>query len=157
MARMNSVEVREGTAADRPFVEDLGKRTVLSSVSAMRQSNLPMINVGFERLLLFVYDQAHELFIAVRDGKPAGFVLVLQSLPDEVTLMPQAFIAYMAVEPDARRKGVAAALLQAAEDAARRFGLPHMALMVTEENTAARKLYEAAGYTTERRLLCKTL
>ena len=32
-----------------------------------------------------------------------------------------------------------------------------MALMVTEENAAARALYERAGYRTERRLLCKTL
>jgi len=157
VARLKRIDVREGTLADRSFVEDLGKRTVLSSVSAMRYSNTPMLNVGFERLLLFVYEQPHQLLVASQDGKHAGFLLMLQSLPDEVTLMPQAFIAYMAVEPEARRSGVAAALLQAAEDAARRFGLPQMALMVTEENTAARKLYEAAGYTTERRLLCKTL
>jgi ribosomal protein S18 acetylase RimI-like enzyme len=32
-----------------------------------------------------------------------------------------------------------------------------MALMVTEENAAARRLYERAGYRTERRLLCKAL
>jgi ribosomal protein S18 acetylase RimI-like enzyme len=29
--------------------------------------------------------------------------------------------------------------------------------MVTEENDAARRLYERAGYRTERRLLCKPL
>lgn len=116
-----------------------------------------MLDVGFERLLLFVYDQPHELLIAERDGKRAGFVLILTTLPDEVTLMPQAFIAYMAVEPHERNQGVGAALLAAAEDAARRAGLPYIALMVTEENTAARNLYERAGYTTERRLLCKTL
>jgi ribosomal protein S18 acetylase RimI-like enzyme len=78
-------------------------------------------------------------------------------LPDEVTLEPQAFIAYMAVEPHARRQGVAAALLAGAEAAARERGRTHVALMVTEENDAARELYAQAGYFTERRLLCKIL
>jgi ribosomal protein S18 acetylase RimI-like enzyme len=32
-----------------------------------------------------------------------------------------------------------------------------MALMVTEENEAARRLYKSRGYRTERRLLCKPL
>jgi ribosomal protein S18 acetylase RimI-like enzyme len=32
-----------------------------------------------------------------------------------------------------------------------------MALMVSEENEAARRLYERDGYRTERRLLCKLL
>jgi hypothetical protein len=32
-----------------------------------------------------------------------------------------------------------------------------MALMVTEDNLAARELYAQAGYATERRLLCKAL
>jgi ribosomal protein S18 acetylase RimI-like enzyme len=32
-----------------------------------------------------------------------------------------------------------------------------MSLMVTDENAAARALYERAGYVTERRLLCKPL
>jgi len=35
--------------------------------------------------------------------------------------------------------------------------LPYMSLMVTEENEAARALYERAGYVTERRLLSKPL
>ena len=154
---MSAIELRPGTRADRAFVEELGKRTVPDSVSAHRDHSPAMLEVGFERLLLFVYEQPHELLIAERNGKPAGFVLILTTLPDEVTLMPQAFIAYMAVEPRERKRGVGARLLQAAEDAARRQGLPHMALMVTEENAGARNLYEANGYTTERRLLCKTL
>jgi len=83
--------------------------------------------------------------------------LMLDQLPDEVTSLPQGFVAYMAVEPEARRSGVARALLAAAEDEAKRRSLPYMALMVTEENAAARALYEDAGYRTERRLLCKEL
>ncbi len=69
----------------------------------------------------------------------------------------QGFVAYMAVDPQQRRFGVGSALLAAAEDEARRRGLPYMALMVTEENEAARRLYRRSGYRTERRLLCKPL
>jgi ribosomal protein S18 acetylase RimI-like enzyme len=82
---------------------------------------------------------------------------MLDQLPDEVTGMPHGFIAYMAVEPDARRQRVASRLLDAAEDAARVRGLPYVALMVTEDNAPAREFYAQAGYVTERRLLCKRL
>ncbi len=54
-------------------------------------------------------------------------------------------------------RGIGAALAAAAEDEARKRGLSYIALMVTEENRAARDLYERAGYVTERRLLCKIL
>ena len=63
----------------------------------------------------------------------------------------------MAVKPERRGAGIGTALLAAAEDEARRCGLPYMALMVTEENAVARRLYERAGYQTERHLLCKAL
>jgi len=59
--------------------------------------------------------------------------------------------------PDARRRGIATLLLGAAEDAARVRGLPVVALMVTEDNAPACEFYAHAGYTTERRLLCKRL
>jgi GNAT superfamily N-acetyltransferase len=71
--------------------------------------------------------------------------------------MDQGFVAYMAVEPAWQGTGVGTALLAAAEDEAKRRGLQFMALMVTEENEPGRRLYERAGYRTERRLLCKPL
>lgn len=154
---MSAIRIRDGLLEDRAFVEDLGKRTVVDSVAAFRDYNEKLAEVAFERLLLFVYDQPHRMLVAERDDQAVGFALMLEAMPDEVTLMPQGFIAYMAVEPAERRSGVAQALLAAAEDAARAAGLPYMALMVTEDNAGARKLYEAAGYVTERRLLCKTL
>jgi ribosomal protein S18 acetylase RimI-like enzyme len=95
--------------------------------------------------------------IAERNGERAGFLLLLEELPDEVTLLPGAFVAYMAVDAGAQRAGVGSALLAAAESEARRRGVPYMALMVSEENEAARRLYERDGYRTERRLLCKLL
>ncbi|MGB9650319.1 MAG: GNAT family N-acetyltransferase, partial [Candidatus Cybelea sp.] len=112
---------------------------------------------AFDRLCEVVDSQSHVTLIASRNGESVGFLLMLDNLPDEVTLLPQAFVAYMAVEPSVRKAGVGAALLAAAEDEARRRGLPYMALMVTEENAPALRLYERGGYRTERRLLCKPL
>ncbi len=117
-----------------------------------------MVEASYDRLIDFAFEQSYVLIVAESAPEgPLGFVLLLDRLPDEVTGMPQGFIAYMAVEPEARRHGIAARLLAAAEDAARRSGLAHLALMVTEENEAARELYAQAGFTTERRLLCKLL
>lgn len=152
-----AVLVRDGRPEDRPFVEDLGKRTMGDSVAHFRYYNEAMLHASYEGLLDFVFKQSHVLYVAERGGAPAGFVLLIDTMPDEVTRMPQGFIAYMAVEPSQRRHGIGSRLLAAAEDEARRRGLPYMGLMVTEENAAARAMYERAGYLTERRLLCKPL
>lgn len=154
MARVN---VRIAGRADRDFVEQLGSATLLSSVAAFRTAPMPMLERSFGRLLSIVYGQSHVGFLAQVDDRPVGFALLLDELPDEVTGMDQGFLAYMAVDPDLRREGAGAALLKAVEDEARKRRLPYVSLMVTEDNVAARALYERAGYITERRLLCKKL
>ncbi len=152
------VELRRGGPADRAFVADLGRRTAVDSVSALRPAPLPLVQRSYEQLVAFAFERSYVLVIAETgfDG-PLGFALMLDDLPDEVSNLPQGFIAYMAVEPDARRRGVAAQLLGAVEAAARERHLPFLALMVTEDNAGARELYAQAGYSTERRLLCKAL
>ena len=152
-----AVLVREGRPADRAFVADLGRRTIADSVAPFRHFNPALVDASFEGLLEFVYSQPHVLLIADSGERSVGFALLLTAMPDEVTRMPQGFVAYMAVEPSSRGSGIAKQLLGAAEEEARRQGLPYMGLMVTEENAAARALYERSGYLTERRLLCKPL
>jgi ribosomal protein S18 acetylase RimI-like enzyme len=144
-------------AADRDFVKSLGRRCVMASIASVRRVAEPIARAAFDRLCEIVEEQSYVMLVAQRGEKRVGFLLLLDELPDEVTLLPQGFVAYMAVEPESRRDGVGAALLKAAEDEARRRGLPYMALMVTEENAAARELYTRGGYLTERRLLCKPL
>jgi ribosomal protein S18 acetylase RimI-like enzyme len=149
--------VRLGTAQDRAYVADLGKRTVMDSVAAFRPAPERQVFRALDRLYESIDAQSHMTLIAEFEGKQCGFVLFLDELPDEVTFLPQGVIAYMAVEPAVRRRGVGAALLSAAEDEARERGLPFMSLMVTEDNVPARELYERAGYLTERRLMSKAL
>lgn len=154
---MGAFAIRLGTSADQPFVADLGARTVGDSVAAFRTHPGSQPELSYSRLLEFVFDRSHVLVIAHDESRRLGFALMLDTMTDEVTLVPQGFIAYMAVEPRRRRSGIAKALLNAVEDEARERALPYMALMVTEDNVPARVLYERAGYVTERRLLCKTL
>ena len=153
-----SVAVRHAASdTDRAFVEDLGKRSAPSSISSLRPALPQAAAAAYERLLETVAAQSHVVLIAECEDRRAGFALLLDDLPDDVTGLPQAFLAYMAVEPALQRRGIGTALLRAAEDEAKRRGLPYMAFMVTEENAAARGLYERAGYVTERRLLSKAL
>jgi ribosomal protein S18 acetylase RimI-like enzyme len=65
----------------------------------------------------------------------------------------------LAVLPEHRRKGVAHALLQAAEDYARRQGCCRVTLEVLESNSGARELYRRFGFddSTVSRFLVKPL
>lgn len=150
------IAIRVGDARDRAFVLDLGRRVAATSISTLRPTPLPLVEVAYERLLAFMDYRAHDVLIA-GDAEPLGFLLLLRDMPDEVTSGEQAFVAYMAVEPHARRRGIATALLRAAEEIALAAGLPHLSLMVTEDNREARALYEAAGFSTERRMMTKVL
>ena len=151
------VTIRPGTLADREFLRELGRRTAGDNISACRPAPLAFVETAFERLMETLENVSSRVFVAESGAERLGFLVMVDDVPDEVTLLPQAFVAYMAVEPTARRRGVAEALLAAAEEAARERGLPHLALMVTEQNLAARTLYAKAGFATERRLLCKAL
>jgi len=151
------IRIRTGEAKDRDYVDDLGRRTLRDNVAAFRTADDDRLEASYAEMVDFAFATGSVLLIADRESRPVGFVLMLDKMPDEVTRTPQGFIAYMAVEPSARRQGVASLLLGAAEEEARRRALPCMGLMVTEDNAAARALYERAGYRTERRLLCKAL
>ena len=155
MAGVTQITVRTGERSDWPFVEDVGARS--AAASRGRPASDAALKAGYFRLLDFVAQQSHVLLVAEAQGRPVGFLILLDRIPDEVTLGPQGFIAYMAVEPEFQARGAGSALLRSAEDEARRLGLPYISLMVTEANAAARRLYERAGYQTERRLLCKAL
>lgn len=97
------------------------------------------------------------MLIAESESVPVGFLILVVDIPDDVTQMPQAFVAYMAVEPVARRRGAGRLLLEEAEREARKLGLPHLSLMVTAGNEEARALYAAVGFVEERAIMTKSL
>lgn len=56
------------------------------------------------------------------------------------------YINFMAVLPEGRRHGVGAALLDKAEDQARKGSCPGLALIVAASNDKAMRIYRRAGY-----------
>jgi ribosomal protein S18 acetylase RimI-like enzyme len=152
-----TVAVRRGEHDDRGFVRDLGRRSATSSVSAVREARHDDVLDAFDRLAEFVYGRRHDVLIAEEHGERVGFLLLLYDVPDEVTSTEQAFVAYTAVEPFARGRGAGRAMMNAAEDYARAHGLRYVSLMVTDDNTPARALYDNAGFVTERRMMTKVL
>jgi ribosomal protein S18 acetylase RimI-like enzyme len=87
----------------------------------------------------------------------AGFLILLTDVPDDVTQTPQAFVAYVAVLTPARGQGIGRALIRAATSESRRRRLPHISLMVSAHNAAARSLYESEHFMQERILMTRPL
>ncbi|WP_421784662.1 ribosomal protein S18-alanine N-acetyltransferase [Hyphobacterium sp.] len=72
-------------------------------------------------------------------GNSGGFILVRKAV-DEAEILT------LAVDPDSRRQGVARQLLAEAEKRLVLAGAKRIFLEVSDQNTAARALYAAAGY-----------
>ena len=79
--------------------------------------------------------------LASRGDTPVGFVLV-QAAADEAEILT------LAVDPPARRAGVAHALVEAAAATARAAGAQSLWLEVAEDNAAALALYTATRFET---------
>jgi ribosomal protein S18 acetylase RimI-like enzyme len=60
---------------------------------------------------------------------------------------PTAYLEELYVRPPRRGQGIGRALLEAAMDEAREAGADHIDLGTSEDDTAARGLYESAGFT----------
>jgi len=150
--------IRKAGASDQSFVDELGAHSAQTSISPLRAARAEDAAAAFARAVQFYKDRVDgETLIAERDGKRAGFIMLLYDLADDVTLARQAFVVYMAVAEQQRRFGVARALLAAAEEKARARGVSHISLMVTQANEPARSLYEQAGYLDERVQMTKPL
>ena len=82
----------------------------------------------------------------VAGAAPDGFAqLVL--LPSIYSDGPGAYLGELYVVPDLRGQGLGRALLEAAMEVARERGADHIDLNTSEDDTAARALYERMGFT----------
>jgi GNAT superfamily N-acetyltransferase len=93
---------------------------------------------------------AHDgaIFMAEADGVMAGFVCVVAAMPPGAPDDPatHAWVHDLFVLPAYRRRGLATALLSAAETFVRSLGAREMRLGVIDRNAGARALYARAGF-----------
>ena len=89
-----------------------------------------------------------DVLVAVVGEEVVGYVKVRPPTPLPSNAHVQQ-IQGLAVAPTARRRGVGAALLAAAEQEARRRGARKLSLRVLASNAGARRLYDASGFAVE--------
>ena len=139
MTKEADTEVRLASAADAPafgrllhaFNIEFGEWTPDAEVIAERAA--PLIESG-EVTVLFA-------------GKgPDGFAQ-LRFRPSLYTGALDAYLEEIYVVPERRGRGLGRALLEAAMDHARERGAAHIDLGTSEDDVAARALYESAGFT----------
>jgi ribosomal protein S18 acetylase RimI-like enzyme len=105
---------------------------------------VPELNVLAERVAQFI--ERDEAVFLLAGGGPDGFA----EIRFRPSLMTGAFDAYLEelfVAPAKRGHGLGRALLEAAMDRARQRGAAHMDVGTSADDTAARALYESAGFT----------
>ncbi len=92
-----------------------------------------------------------QFFIArLSDGAAAGFLHLIPG-SNTLAMRPMWFVEDLFVDPAARRKGVAKALMQQAERFARETGAERLTLATANDNYAAQALYKELGYAREGR------
>jgi ribosomal protein S18 acetylase RimI-like enzyme len=148
MAAMTAgqVSVRTGRA------DDEGALHAIDVASWDTSSIFPSLLARVDEEPFFTDDRGPDShLVAELDGVVVGYARLRPATPlPESSHVVQ--VNGLAVAPAARGRGVARALLAAAEDQARSQGAAKVTLRVLGTNAAARRVYERAGYVVEGRL-----
>jgi len=113
--------------SDQGFVADLGRSAFAEYSREPVAGVLAMARRG-------------RTLVASEDGKLVGFAIV------EMTGHEKAHLAAISVSEGARGRGVARALLEAAEGVARQAGAPSLGLVTADSNLAALELFLRCGF-----------
>ena len=105
---------------------------------------MPEVGVLAERVAEFI-ERDEAIFMLVGTG-PDG-VAEIRFRPSIMTGELDAYLEELYVAPAMRGQGLGRALLDGAMEAARQRGATHMDLGTSEDDVAARGLYESAGFT----------
>jgi ribosomal protein S18 acetylase RimI-like enzyme len=133
------VTIRRATAAD---ADDIGR--LLHDFNTEFSEPTPPAAILAERAAAFVEDGTL-IFLLAGEG-PDGIAQMryLRSIWDGCL---NAYLEELYVVPELRGKGSGRALLETAMETARAAGATHIDLNTGETDTAARALYESAGFT----------
>lgn len=134
-----SLTIRHATVAD---LDRLAPLFDAYRVFYAQPSDLPRARDFLEQRLS---QSQSTVLLAQLDGSAAGFTQ-LYPLFSSVRTAPLWLLNDLYVAPQVRRRGVAQGLLQAAADFAKAQGAAGLMLETARDNTAARALYRAAGW-----------
>jgi ribosomal protein S18 acetylase RimI-like enzyme len=91
----------------------------------------------------FLADERHHVLLGYVDDRPAGFVSAVEVFhPDK---RPEIFLNEIGVMDEARRRGVARALIEELKRLGRERGCGTMWVLTDEDNEAAMALYRTTG------------
>jgi ribosomal protein S18 acetylase RimI-like enzyme len=131
--------VRRATAADAGEVARL-----LHDFNTEYDEYVPEVRVLTERIAEHIEHDFSTFFLG-GEG-PDGFASV-RFRPSLISGALDAYLEELYVAPARRRQGLGRALLEAAMEETRSRGADHIDLGTSEGDTAARGLYESAGFT----------
>jgi ribosomal protein S18 acetylase RimI-like enzyme len=133
------VTIRRATPED---AADLGR--LFYDFNTEFSEPTPDPDVGAQRYEQLLEDD--DAVILLGGSGPDGFAQ-LRFRFSIYTCAQTAYLEELYVVPDKRGHGLGRALLEAAMEASRQKGATHIELGTSEDDTAARALYESAGFT----------
>src|SRR5882672_3399460 len=142
--------VRRATAADLPALGALGASLLRMHHALDPQRFMAPRGNPEAGYAWFLGTQLEErdiaVFVAERNGVIAGYVYAALEPESWKELRDSAgFIHDIVVVPEARRAGIASALMHAAFDWLRSIGAPRVILGAAEKNDAAQRLFSSMG------------
>jgi GNAT superfamily N-acetyltransferase len=132
-------KVRKASAADAPVVAKLLHD--FDTEFEMAAAEVPVLADRYEELL-----ESEAVTVLLAGNGPEGFAQ-LRFRPSVYAKGLDAYLEELYVVPPRRGEGLGRALLEAAIEEARDRGAVHIDLGTAETDTAARSLYESAGFT----------
>jgi ribosomal protein S18 acetylase RimI-like enzyme len=119
----------------------------LDAIDLIERASFDRDRISRRNLARLLKSESAVVLIAESRARVLGYAIVLYRRGARA-----ARLYSIAVAPEARGKGVAAALLRAAETSAIRRGQKRLRLEARASNEGAIRLYESAGFTLSRRL-----
>ena len=148
--------VRQATAEDRTFLEEIAERLTIG-MAPWRDREIMLATMrGFLLDDLNEMGDEKAVYIATRaDGAPVGVATI--GVGKNYTGETQAYLGELAVRAEVEGRGAASALLARVEEWAREHALPFVVLDTGSLNTHARAFYARHGYGEESVRLVKSL
>jgi len=134
--------IRRASAADPADAADVAR--LLHDFNAEYDEPTPGVEALAEHAASLL--DAGEITVLFAGAGPDGFCL-LRFHRSIYNGRPDAYVQELYVIPQRRGEGLGRALLEAALDAARDAGAPHVELTTGEDDAEARSLYESVGFT----------